>query len=104
MIRLALFLITLLAGCQQYSKITAPVEQPSRSVAGPGVCITTLEWPSDYDATDTSETCWDGSKPHMVEYTRPRTPGLTCEESTWMPEGRIHRKFGCRKRVQVAPI
>ena len=91
-----LILAAALCGCQ-YADIAAPVEMPSRTIAGPGWCSQLIEWPDEYDAVDSSETCWDGSRPHMVEYSRPRLPGHSCGESLYMPEGRTRRRYGCPK-------
>ena len=99
----ALILAAALCGCQ-YADIAGPVEEPSREVAGPGVCIVTLEWPDEYDAADSSEVCWDGDRPHMVQYSRPRLPRRTCVESLYMPEGRVRRWFGCPKMLVGDPI
>ncbi len=98
----SLILATLaLAGC---CEIAAPVEQPVREVAGPGECIATLEWPDEYDAADSSATCWNGDRPHMVRYSRQRLSGKTCGASLYMPEGRVRRWFGCSKKPVGDPI
>ena len=92
----ALFAL-ILVGCDEYADIASPVEITSRRIAGPGICVVILERHGSYTEQDTSETCWDGTKPHMVEYSRPRTPGLDCGQSTWMPEDQIVRRYGCSK-------
>lgn len=99
----ALILAAALCGCQ-YADIAGPVEEPSREIAGPGVCVVTLEWPDEYDAADSSEVCWDGGRPHMIQYSRPRLPKRTCGESLYMPEGRVRRWFGCPKKPVGDPI
>lgn len=100
----ALILAAALCGCQRYADLAGPVELPVREIAGPGECIAALEWPDDYDAADSSATCWNGDRPHMVQYSRPRLPGKTCGESLYMPEGRVRRWFGCSKKPVGDPI
>ena len=92
----ALTLAAALCGCQ-YADIAAPVEEPSRTIAGPGWCSQLIEWPDEYDAADSSATCWDGSRPHMVQYSRPRLPKRACRESLYMPDGQVRRWYGCPK-------
>ena len=99
----ALILAAALCGCQ-YADIAAPVEEPSREIAGPGECIATLEGPDEYDAADSSATCWNGDRPHVVQYSRPRLPGKSCRESLYMPEGRVRRWWGCSKKPVGDPI
>lgn len=98
-----LILAAALCGCQ-YADLAGPVETPVHEIAGPGECIAALEWPSDYDAADSSETCWNGDRPHMIQYSRPRLSGKTCGESLYMPEGRVRRWFGCQKKPVGEPI
>ncbi len=93
----ALILAAALCGCQRYADLAGPVETPVHEIAGPGECIATLEWPSDYDAADSSASCWNGDRPHMVRYSRPRLSGKTCGESLYMPEGQVRRWYGCPK-------
>ena len=99
-----LILAAALCGCQ-YADLAAPVEMPSRTIAGPGWCSQLIEWPDQYDAVDSSETCWDGSRPHMVQYSRPRLPKRTCGESLYMPDGQVRRRFGCpRAPADTIPL
>lgn len=100
----ALILAAALCGCQRYADIAAPVEAPAREVAGPGVCTLPVERRADYDPADSSATCWDGERPHLVALQYPRMRGKDCAETAYMPEGRTARKFGCRKRVVADPI
>jgi hypothetical protein len=93
----ALILAAALCGCQRYDDLAGPVSEPSREITGPGACIVTLEWPSEYDAADSSATCWDGSRPHMVQYSRPRLSGKGCGESIYMPDGQVRRWYGCQR-------
>lgn len=97
---ITLILASTLCGCQRYADLAGPVEMPTREVVGPGICVSKLEWPDQYDAADSSQTCWDGSRPHMVEFSRPRIQGRTCGESLWMPEGQVKRRFGCPKPTE----
>lgn len=98
-----LILAAALCGCQ-YADITAPVEEPVREMAGPGICTLPVEARADYDPADSSETCWDGERPHLVALQYPRLRGKNCAETAYMPEGQMVRKFGCRKRVVSDPI
>lgn len=100
----ALILAAALCGCQRYADLAGPVETPVHEIAGPGECIAALEWPSDYDAADSSVSCRNGDRPHMVQYSRPRLPGKTCGESLYMPEGQVRRWFGCPKKPVGDPI
>ena len=76
---------------------SAYTAEVAREVAGPGVCIVTLERPDEYDAADSSAACWDRSRPHMVQYSRPRLSGKRCGESLYMPDGQVQRWYGCPK-------
>lgn len=101
---IALSLAITLCGCQRYADLAGPVEEPSREVAGPGVCTFPVEARVDYDPADSSATCWDGEKPHLVALQYPRMRGKDCAETLWMPEGQTVRRFGCRKRTESVEL
>jgi hypothetical protein len=99
----ALILAAALCGCQ-CTDLAGPVEEPSRKVAGPGVCTFLVEARADCDPADSSATCWDGERPHLVALQYPRLRGRNCAETVYLPEGRTVRKFGCRKRTESVEL
>ncbi len=100
----ALIIAAALCGCQRYDDLAGPVSEPSRHTRPATPARRRTPQGRRSRAMDSSETCWNGDRPHMVQYSRPRLPKRTCGESLYMPEGQVRRWFGCPKKPVGDPI
>lgn len=91
-------LIAILAGCESYRDIAAPVEEPSRDALNRGWCPIYVESSLGRVEVDSGTICEDGTQPVLLRIARPYV-GIECQKMTYIQNG-SRWIYGCSAKPE----
>lgn len=90
--------VAILAGCQSYRDIAAPVEDPSTEALKSGWCPLYLESSAGMEMVDSGTVCEDRKQAIALRIMRPYI-GMRCKKMTYIPK-ESKWIYGCNAKAK----